>query len=128
MVDRIDIMIEVPKVKVDDFTLKTKTCTIESSETIALRVKKARDIQLKRFHEVKITSNSQMTSKEVEVFCVLDSESEKMMKQALQTMNLSARAYFRVLKLARTIADLEESQDIKVFHIAEALSYRKGEN
>lgn len=128
MVDRIDMMIEVPKVKVDDFTLKTKTRAIENSQTIALRVKKARDIQLKRFHEVKITSNSQMTSKEVEVFCVLDSESEKMMKQALQTMNLSARAYFRVLKLARTIADLEGSQNIQVFHIAEALSYRKGEN
>ncbi len=128
MVDRIDMMIEVPKVKVDDFTLKTKTRAIENSQTIALRVKKAREIQLKRFQEIKITSNSQMTSKEVEVFCVLDSEGEKMIKQALQTMNLSARAYYRVLKLARTIADLEGSQNIQVFHIAEALSYRKGEN
>ena len=128
MVDRIDMMIEVPKVKVDDFTLKTKTRAIENSQTIALRVKKAREIQLKRFQELKITSNSQMSSKEIQIFCILDEESEKMMKQALQTMNLSARAYFRVLKLARTIADLEGSQNIQVFHIAEALSYRKGEN
>ncbi|MDD2509493.1 MAG: hypothetical protein PHS78_10710 [Aliarcobacter skirrowii] len=92
---------------------------------MALRVKKAREIQLQRFEGLKITSNSQMSSKEVQIFCILDEESEKMMKQALHTMNLSARAYYRVLKLARTIADLEVSKNVKIQHIAEALSYRK---
>ncbi len=125
MIDRVDIMIEVPKVKVDDFTSKKSVGNIEDSKIIALRVKKARDIQLKRFQDLNITSNSQMTSKEVEIFCELDEASEKMMKQALSTMNLSARAYFRVLKLARTIADLEGNENIWVAHIAEALSYRK---
>jgi len=125
MVDRIDIMIEVPKVKVDDFTSKSSSKIWETSQKIALRVKKAREIQLQRFEGLKITSNSQMSSKEIQIFCILDEESEKMMKQALHTMNLSARAYYRVLKLARTIADLEVSKNVKIQHIAEALSYRK---
>lgn len=125
MVDRIDIMIEVPKVKVEDFSSKKDYSKIEDSKTIALRVEKARNIQLERFKDLKITSNSQMSSKDVEKFCVLDDESDKILKQAVNTMNLSARAYYRVLKLARTIADLETSENIKVSHIAEALSYRQ---
>ncbi len=127
MVDRIDIMIEVPKVKVEDFSSKKDYSKIEDSKTIAIRVEKARNIQLKRFKDLKITSNSQMSSKDVEKFCALDEASDKMLKQAVNTMNLSARAYYRVLKLARTIADLEWVENIEVAHIAEALSYRRGE-
>lgn len=127
MVDRIDIMIEVPKVKVEDFSVKKDDKNIEDSKTIALRVEKARNIQLERFKDLKITSNSQMSSKEVEKFCVLDDASDKMLKQAVNTMNLSARAYYRILKLSRTIADLEWVENIEVKHIAEALSYRRSE-
>lgn len=127
MVDRIDIMIEVPKVKTEDFSLKKEKKGVESSEQIRQRVQKAKDIQIARFAGLKITSNSQMNTKEIQKFCVLDDASEKLLKQALSTMNLSARAYYRVLKLARTIADLEGCEKISVGHIAEALSYRKGE-
>lgn len=125
MIDRIDIMIEVPKVKVDDFSIKKDDKNIEDSKTIALRVEKARNIQLKRFNWLKITSNSQMSSKEVEKFCILDEVSEKILKQAVNTMNLSARAYYRILKLSRTIADLEWKENIEIKHVTEALSYRK---
>lgn len=127
MIDRIDIMIEVPKVKVDDFSSKKDYSNIEDSKTIANRVEKARNIQLNRFSWLKITSNSQMSIKEINKYCCLDEDSEKMMKQAVNTMNLSARAYFRTLKLSRTIADLEMLENIQVKHVAEALSYRKWE-
>lgn len=127
MIDRIDIMIEVPKVKVDDFSSKKDYGKIEDSATIALRVEKARNIQLARFTWLGITSNSQMWTKEIEEYCELDAMWDKMLKQAVASMNLSARAYYRVLKLARTIADLEGIEKISVGHIAEALSYRKGE-
>lgn len=127
MIDRIDIMIEVPKVKTEDFSSKIDYSKIEDSKIILKRVQKARDIQLKRFYWLEITSNSQMWTKEINEFCVLDDESEKMLKQAVTTMNLSARVYYRILKLSRTIADLEWSEFIKINHIAEALSYRKGE-
>lgn len=128
MIDRIDIMIEVPKVKVEEFWVNSTSHTLQTSHEIAIRVEKARQIQLKRFTWLKITSNSQMGSKEIQKFCKLDSQSETVLKQAVATMNLSARAYYRVLKLARTIADLEWKQDIAVPHIAEALSYRKNED
>ncbi|MDD5769865.1 MAG: YifB family Mg chelatase-like AAA ATPase [Candidatus Gracilibacteria bacterium] len=127
MIDRIDIMIEVPKVKTEDFSSKKDYSNIEDSKTIASRVEKARIIQLNRFSGLNITSNSQMTTSQINKFCELDEVGEKMMKQALNTMNLSARAYFRILKLSRTIADLEASENIKAQHIAESLSYRKVE-
>jgi magnesium chelatase family protein len=72
MLDRIDIMIEVPKVKVEDFAVKKDDKNVEDSKTIALRVEKARNIQLQRFKGLKITSNSEMSSKDVEKFCKLD--------------------------------------------------------
>lgn len=127
MIDRIDIMIEVPKVKVEDFWINKDFLWVETSFDIQKKVQNARDIQLKRFAWTKITSNSQMWQKEISKFCILDDESENMLKKAISTMNLSARAYYRVLKLSRTIADLEKSENILKKHIAEALSYRKGE-
>lgn len=125
MVDRIDIFIEVPKVKVEDFSTNIDYSKEESSFDIKKRVEKARKIQLERFKDLKITSNSEMSSNEITTFCKLDESWEQMLKKAVQSMNLSARAYYRVLKLSRTIADLDWSKDIKINHIAEALSYRK---
>lgn len=127
MIDRIDIMIEVPKVKVEDFSSKKDYSKIEDSETISNRVKNARKIQFERFKWLWITSNSQMSVKEIEEFCILDETWDLLLKQALSTMNLSARVYYRVLKLSRTIADLDGNENILVHHIAEALSYRKVE-
>jgi magnesium chelatase family protein len=127
MVDRIDIMIEVPKVKTEDFSSKKDYSTVEDSKTIKSRVEKAREIQLKRFFGTKITSNSQMTLNEINKFCILSKESEDLLQKAVNSMNLSARAYYRILKLSRTIADLEAKENIELKHIMEALSYRRSE-
>lgn len=128
MIDRVDIFIEVPKVKVEDFATNIDYSKEESSGDIKKRVEKARAIQLERFAWLKITSNSEMTSSQINKFCKLDTASDTMLKKAVESMNLSARAYYRILKLSRTIADLEGSIDIKVNHIAEALSYRKSDD
>lgn len=125
MIDRIDIFIEVPKVKTTDFSTNVDYSKVEDSASIKQRVQNAKNIQLTRFKDLKITANSQMSTKEINTFCVLDNESEKILKQAVSTMDLSARAYYRILKLARTIADLENSENILKQHIAEALSYRQ---
>jgi len=128
MIDRIDIFIEVPKVKVEDFSSNIDYSKEESSSDIKKRVEKARKIQLKRFSWLKITSNSEMSPKQINEFCKLNEDWEIMLKKAVESMNLSARAYYRILKLSRTIADLEWSEQIQVNHIAEALSYRKSED
>ena len=125
MIDRIDIFIEVPKVKTTDFSTNVDYSKVEDSASIKQRVQNAKNIQLTRFKDLKITANSQMSTKEINTFCVLDNESEKILKQAVSTMDLSARAYYRILKLARTIADLENSENILKQHIAEALSSRQ---
>ncbi len=127
MIDRIDMMIEVPKVKIEDFA-KNKETKEESSFAIFNRVKIARNMQLKRFEKLKITNNSQMSSNQVKEFCKLDKESEALLNSAINSMNLSARSYYKILKLSRTIADLEQSENIKINHIAESLSYRKQED
>jgi magnesium chelatase family protein len=92
-----------------------------------MRVEKSRAIQNKRFTEYWITSNSEMWTKEINKFCQLDEQADRILKQAVINMNLSARAYYRILKLARTIADLSEIENIWIEHIAEALSFRKKE-
>lgn len=125
LIDRIDIFIEVPKVKTEDFSTKNDYSQIENSLSIKARVEKAREIQLKRFSETKITSNSEMGTKDINKFCKLDSDSENLLKKAVVNMNLSARSYYRILKLARTIADLASRKEIIMQDIAEALSYRK---
>jgi magnesium chelatase family protein len=125
MIDRIDIFIEVPKVKTQKFQIGETPDTKETSNQVKVRVQKARQFQLDRFIWKKITSNSEMTTSEMNEFCRLDPETETLLKQAVDTMNLSARSYYRILKLARTIADLEASDDIQTKHILEALSYRK---
>ena len=121
ILDRIDMHISVPAVKVEKLTGQFKA---ESSSTIQKRVQKARDIQLKRFKGLKITSNAEMNNKQLKQFCNLDEQSILLLKQAIAKLNLSARAFHRVIKIARTIADLEQSPKIKSNHVAEALQYR----
>ncbi|PZM85767.1 magnesium chelatase [Candidatus Gracilibacteria bacterium] len=127
LIDRIDIFIEVPKVKTENFSISENYENIEKSMDIKKRVEKARKIQLKRFSGTKITFNSEMSTKEINKFCKLDSESDIILKQAVTMMNLSARSYYRILKLARTIADLAGVENISKEHILEALSFRKRE-
>jgi len=127
LIDRIDIFIEVPKVKTSEFKVDEKYKNAISSKTIKDKVEKSRIIQLTRFKNTKITFNSEMTTKEINKYCKLDLESENILKQAISNLNLSARAYYRILKLSRTIADLEWCDDIKKEHILEALSFRKRE-
>ena len=96
----------------------------ESSSLIQKRVQKARDIQIRRFKGLKITSNAEMNNKQLKAFCNLDEQSILLLKQAISKLNLSARAFHRVIKIARTIADLEGSEKIKSNHVAEVLQYR----
>jgi magnesium chelatase family protein len=125
LVDRVDIFIEVPKVETDKLKVWKNYSESESSIIIKKRVEKARILQLDRFKDSKITSNSEMSSKEINTFCLIDEETEAILKQAITSLDLSARAYFRILKLSRTIADLAGVSDIKKEHILEALSFRK---
>lgn len=113
--------ISVPAVKVEKLT---KEINAESSVKIQARVQKAKEIQLKRFKGTKITSNAEMNNKQLKQFCNLDEQSVLLLKQAISKLNLSARAFHRVIKIARTIADLEGSEKIKSNHVAEALQYR----
>lgn len=123
MLDRIDIHLDVPAVKVEKLTSAQKTKN-EASESIRKRVQKARDLQTKRFKGAKISSNAEMNNKDIKNFCLLSDECINLLKLAVSKMQLSARSYQRVIKLARTIADLDGSSEIKPAHIAEALQYR----
>ncbi len=122
ILDRIDIFINVPRIKVEDFE-KNKINRF-SSEELKEKVENSRKIQLKRFENTSKTYNSEMTNKEIEKYCILSSKEDNFIKNAMQKLDLSTRAYFRTLKLARTIADLDNSENIKLNHLAEALSYR----
>jgi len=133
MLDRIDIHLDVPAVKIEKLTTDDAKIKTESSKEIRKRVQKARDMQTKRFsakggsssgRKYKITSNSEMGNKDLKELCVLTKDSLDLLRLAVEKMKLSARSYHRTIKLARTIADLEESKDIKTNHIAEALQYR----
>lgn len=122
LLDRIDIHIEVNPVPFEKLSEKS---TSEKSEHIRLRVIEARKLQASRFQNIKgIHYNAQMTSKLIREFCDLEDESLQLLKTAMEKLNLSARAYDRILKVARTIADLDFSKNIKPQHIAEAIQYR----
>jgi magnesium chelatase family protein len=121
LLDRMDLHVEVPRIKYEE--LKDQTVT-ENSATIRDRVTQAREIQSYRFAGKKITLNSQMTPSNVKTYCRLDNESEHLLKTAFNKFNMSARAYDRILKVARTIADLEKSDHITLQHVAEAIQYR----
>lgn len=119
LLDRIDMQIEVPAVPQQEL-MKQQT-TGEKSSIIRQRVEKAYQIQLNRQEK----TNSRLDVKEIDQFCALDSVSENLLTQAISRLNLSARAYHRILKLARTIADLAGSEKITNQHIAEAIQYRR---
>ncbi len=121
LLDRIDIHVEVPRV---DYEKLSDKRNVEKSETIRKRVQAARSRQLERFKGTHVTCNTEMGPTEVRDFCQTDPSGEKLLKAAMQQLHLSARAYHRVLKLARTIADLAESEMILANHIAEAIQYR----
>jgi len=122
LLDRIDIHIEVPAVKYKELSANTSS---EKSETIRERVIRSREIQLKRFNELpEVFTNGDMGSKEVRKFCKLDSSGEELLKMAMTKLGLSARAYDRILKVSRTIADLDNSENILSQHISEAIQYR----
>ena len=121
LLDRIDIHIEVNPIK---YKQLEKNENIESSKEIRNRVNKARKIQYERYEKYHIFSNSQLTPKLIEKFCVLDKESKHMLKSAFDNLGLSARAYNRILKVARTIADLDDCENIQKQHLAEAIQYR----
>ncbi len=121
LLDRIDIHIEVPRV---DYEKLADKRSVENSEAIRRRVQAAREQQLQRLTDTRLTCNAEMGPTEVRQFCQTDASGEKLLKAAMQQLHLSARAYHRVLKLARTIADLAESEMILANHIAEAIQYR----
>ncbi|HUD44332.1 MAG TPA: hypothetical protein VMR41_02205 [Patescibacteria group bacterium] len=113
----------MPAVKVEKLTEK-ETKNVEDSKTIRQRVQKARDRQTKRFANTSITANTDMTNKNIKIFCPLSDECLNALRMAINTLHLSGRSYHRMIKLSRTIADLEEAEEIKPNHIAEALQYR----
>ena len=121
LLDRIDIQLEVPEVKFRDIVSRTPA---ESSAAIRARVTLARGRQMQRFAGRRIFANAQMGPKEVKQFCVLPAEAEKLLEMAVTKLGFSARAYDRVLKVARTIADLEGSDGITTPHVSEAVQYR----
>ena len=125
LLDRIDIHIDVPAVNFKE--LRGKGVAVgDSSETIRARVIKAREIQLERFSGDGggVFSNSAMSPAQIRKFCALDSDSENLLEKAMLKQGLSARAHDRILKVARTIADLSDSENIQTTHISEAINYR----
>ena len=121
LMDRIDLHIEVPSVNFNDISGNSQS---ESSASIKKRINKARKLQLERYKNEGIYSNSQLKSKQMAVYCAIGKKEKELLKNAFDRFNLSARAYNRILKVARTIADLEGSEDIKLDHIAEAIQHR----
>jgi magnesium chelatase family protein len=121
MLDRIDIHIEVPRVNYEKLSSDRLG---EPSAAIRERVQVARQRQLERFAGTSVICNADMRVAEVRKFCKLDETGDSLVRAAMSQLNLSARAYHRTLKLARTIADLAGSQDIQTPHVAEALQYR----
>lgn len=120
MLDRIDIVVEVPSVHFEDLRARAEA---ESSESVKVRVNAARDIQNRRFGTGDMC-NARMGPGEMRRYCALSEESASLMKNAFETMGLTARSFDRILKVARTVADLDGSESIEPHHIAEAIQYR----
>jgi magnesium chelatase family protein len=121
LLDRIDIQAEVPKVEFKDIISKVEG---EGSAEIRKRVVKARERQLQRFKGKKIYCNSQMGTREVKKYCQVDDQGKELLEMAVNRLGFSARAYTRALKVARTIADLNNEEKISPVHISEAIQYR----
>jgi magnesium chelatase family protein len=121
MLDRIDIIMEVPAVNFEDLRRREEA---EPSAAIKIRVNQARERQHKRFGRQGKMCNARMGPDELRAYCQLDEESQILMRQAFDAFGLTARSYDRILKVARTIADLEGNDNICAEHIAEAIQYR----
>lgn len=122
--DRFDIQISVFPVEYS----KVKQEKMENSKTIKSRVDKARRIQLERYKKENIFSNSDLTPKLIEKYCRISKESEKIIKASFEKLNLSMRGYYKILKVARTIADLSEADNIEKMHIIEAIQFKTNNN
>src|SRR3989344_4892504 len=125
LLDRIDLHVDVPPVKEESLDLTTKA---ESSTRVRERVSRARVRQLRRFKNSRVKTNGEMSSAQVKSYCQLTSSSQNLLKQAISKLSISARSYFKVIKVAQTIADLNGKDKIEVSDIAEALQYRAKED
>jgi len=123
ILDRIDMHVDVASVETQKL-VDDKGQNRETSSQIQKRVQRAREMQIKRFDKFGIKSNAEMSTRDVKKFCDLDESSKAIMLSAAATMNLTARSYFKVIKIARTVADLAGEEKISTGHIAEALQYR----
>ena len=121
LMDRIDIHVDVPAVQYKDLASVNDA---EASAAIRDRVSRARSRQSKRYGRVHIFCNAQMSNRQIKKYCAIGPDSHKLLETAIDKLGLSARAFNRVLKIARTIADLEGAQDIGVRHVSEAVQYR----
>lgn len=122
LLDRIDLHVEVTPVSFNELSSQK---TSENSQQVRERVVQAREVQVKRFEDNEgVHSNAQMSSKLLKEICTIDQVGQTLLKAAMDKLNLSARAYDRILKVSRTIADLEGSETIKPEHLAEAIQYR----
>lgn len=124
LLDRIDLIINVPRLTTDE--LINATSSAESSAEIRKRVIKARKIQAERYKNEGIFTNSELNAKQIKIYCILDEKTTSFLKIAAQKFQLSGRKYSRILKLARTIADLDGKENITLEHITQALQYREG--
>jgi len=125
IIDRIDLHVPVPAVKVEKLT--GNEAKAESSKMIQKRVQHARNLQLARLRKLRIKSNAEMTNKMVKDLCPLKDEVLGFLRAAVSRLGLSARGYYRVIKVSRTIADLAGEKEIALAHVAEALQYRPQE-
>ena len=124
ILDRIDIHVTVDPV---DEEALTNAANAETSESIRIKVHEARARQEERFSEAKIRTNSEMTASQIREFCMIDPDAQALLKQAISRLSLSARSYFKIIKISQTIADLEKSNSVSVAHVSEALQYRAKE-
>jgi magnesium chelatase family protein len=121
LLDRIDIHVEVPAVNYRELSAESGG---ESSETVRQRVNTAREIQKQRFARSKARCNAEMSSKQIRSHCQVDDAGHALLQRCVDRLGMSARAHSRILKVARTIADLEGSENIQVAHLSEAVQYR----
>jgi magnesium chelatase family protein len=121
LIDRIDIHVEVPEITWEDLRNDQEE---EDSETLRRRMERTRETQKKRYRFFSFSTNGEMDENAMKFFCKLDPPSEALLKKAMKELGLSARAHGRILKIARTLADMDESETIQEHHLAEAVRYR----